>query len=101
MLLSTRAAPLVSAQRSDDGSTLRVLLTNPSIQPVSVSIQILGGTFSFTVHESTLSSTDLNAANPASQPTLVSPQTQTIQYRNGGAMSLPGYSFLTLVFTAA
>ena len=95
----------VSAQISEDRTQLRLLVTNNQSTPVIASIAINGWVSArrakdisnVVLNITSLSAKTLNADNPPSDPTRVSPTTRTVGTNNhGGAWTTKGcnnYSF--------
>jgi alpha-L-arabinofuranosidase len=88
----------LSAQQSDDRSVVVVRLSNTSPASVPVSIS-LNGSFQPSANVTTLSASQIDAANPPGAPTAISPVSQTMTLGNPARLSLPGYSFTVIVFS--
>ena len=87
-----------SAQRAKDGSKLRLLMVNSGGDKANISVNIMDMATNPSVSITTLSATDLSAANPPGQPSAVSPTTTQVTLRGGDALTVPGYSFTIAVF---
>merc|ERR1711920_1127018 len=87
----TYPSPSASAQLSDEGHSVvvRVAVNNAT----KVVLQLNGKPVSGAVKYTTISADNLNAANPPSDPTLISPVTSTTEFPSDGSIALPANSF--------
>jgi len=101
--LRTAATPYaISAQKSADNTNLVVQVVNDVDSATEISITLTNFPSKTSVDVWTLSNTNLNAANPPSNPTLVSPVHSTITLPSGGGnVTVPIYSFTIFQFTHA
>eukprot|EP01062_Namystynia_karyoxenos_P003544 TRINITY_DN11283_c0_g1_i1.p1 TRINITY_DN11283_c0_g1~~TRINITY_DN11283_c0_g1_i1.p1 ORF type:complete len:833 (+),score=275.17 TRINITY_DN11283_c0_g1_i1:84-2501(+) len=91
--LSGGSALAAGAQRSADGTSLRLLVTNQAESVSNLHISIKGMNPAPGVTITTLTAPSLDSANPPGQPTLISPQTTKAPWTNGGNISVPSLSF--------
>lgn len=90
----TSSGPTVSAQKSADGKTIVVRLTNQGTKPVSVALQLQGGAWQTTGKTWTLSSANPLAANTPAQPMSVAPMAGTA---DTSSIALPAMSVVVAV----
>lgn len=91
-----------SAQKAKDGSKLRLLMVNNAKTEIKVAVNVEGMVTNPIASITTLTATDLGAANPAGQPSLVSPTTSQVTLRSGSdTLTVPGYSFTSVLFDKA
>ena len=95
------ATATFSAQKSDDGKTLVLRYVNDASTPTKFTVNI--ATCGPPLKKApaavwTLSSNDLNAANPPGNPTLISPVQSTIAaFGDGTSVSVAAYSYTIIV----
>jgi hypothetical protein len=90
-----------SAQVSDDKSMVVVRVTNLSPNPLPVLLQIKGITVKPVVQVSALTHADPSAVNTPSSPDLITPSTTSQTLNAGDSYSVPGFSYVQFVYTAA
>ena len=83
-----------SAQVSDDRRSLTIQVVNPQPTVGNVTLLVTGFTASGPATVSTLSSTNVDGGNTASQPTLIAPVATSASWSNGAVtLLLPPNSF--------